>query len=91
MWIISTRQYRVIGYDHAEIREVIPMKLKVRRSTNAELRERQQSLRARLVDSLQAEDSSDEALSEMAWSGGFTYPQRELYDELRRVESLLGR
>ncbi|WP_141743356.1 hypothetical protein [Corynebacterium sp. HMSC08F01] len=66
------------------------MKLKVRRFTNAELRARQRDLRAKLTESLGTAVPSDDVLKELAWSGGFTYEQRDIYDELRRVESLLG-
>ncbi|MDK8663453.1 MULTISPECIES: hypothetical protein [Corynebacterium] len=66
------------------------MKLKVRRFTNAELRARQRDLRAKLTESLGMALPSDDVLKELAWSGGFTYEQRDIYDELRRVESLLG-
>lgn len=67
------------------------MKLQVRRTTSAELRERHAILRKRLAESVPAEDLTDEGLKEMAWSGGFTYEQRDIYDELRRVEALLGK
>ena len=66
------------------------MKLQVRRFTNTELRERRRSLRSQLAESLGMEEPTDDALNELAWSGGFTYSQRDIYDELRRVESLLG-
>ena len=71
-------------------RKVDLMKLQVRRFTNTELRERRRSLRAQLAESLGMEEPTDDALKELAWSGGFTYDQRDVYDELRRVESLLG-
>ena len=71
-------------------RKVDLMKLQVRRFTNTELRERQRKLRTQLTESLGLEEPTDDALKELAWSGGFTYDQRDVYDELRRVESLLG-
>ena len=74
----------------AKRKKVILMKLKVRRFTNAELRARQRDLRAKLTESLGVALPSDDVLKELAWSGGFTYEQRDIYDELRRVESLLG-
>lgn len=74
----------------AKRKKVILMKLQVRRFTNAELRARQRDLRAQLTESLGMELPSDDVLKELAWSGGFTYEQRDIYDELRRVESLLG-
>lgn len=74
----------------ARRKKVNLMKLQVRRFTNPELRARQRELRAQLTNSLGMEEPTDDALNELAWSGGFTYSQRDIYDELRRVESLLG-
>lgn len=66
------------------------MALKIRRSTAEELRNRKESLTTELSTSLGGDRRTSDDLKILARSGQLTVDERRTYDELRRVELLLG-
>ncbi|AHI22641.1 hypothetical protein [Corynebacterium vitaeruminis] len=69
------------------------MNIEIRRTNNRELEMRRDTLTKRLFSAIAddgAPDFSLEDVREMSASGMMSVEERKLYDELRRVELLLG-
>lgn len=65
------------------------MQLELQRTNDAELLKRKQNLWARLSAMLEDYDLMPDKLRFLAESGFLTKQEREVYDELRRVNTLL--